>query len=306
MTALLGILALVFSALAFAGVANADPGNGQGDGQDKTPPGQSETFVPPGQDDTFVPPGQVDDGTPGASHDKVWICHADTNHNGDAGLGDGTGGEFKAGYNLIYISQSAAENAHFKLHPMDVPADMTTGSPVCPGTPVCTENCTPTIAGSAGYSVPLCYAGAVTTMNVGTQTATIDGTDQTAANNAAAAKWTDASKAAALSAFLVTNPAYTVVPASGVCTTPGTTPEAAAVAPAEPVTAVEAATVTAPEPAKAAVPAAATVAAPPPAAVPAGDGSSVPQTPVWALALLALGTVALAASATRLAAHSTT
>ncbi len=57
---------------------------------------------------------------------------------------------------------------------------------------------------------------------------------------------------------------------------------------AEPVTEVAAATV--------AAPAAATL----PAAVPAGDGSTAPQAPVWALALLALATVGAVASATRL------
>ncbi len=39
-----------------------------------------------------------------------------------------------------------------------------------------------------------------------------------------------------------------------------------------------------------------------PVAVPAGDGSTVPQTPAWLLAMLAMGTVALLGSATRLVA----
>jgi hypothetical protein len=80
------------------------------------------------------------------------------------------------------------------------------------------------------------------------------------------------------------------------------------IAPVEPevVAPVEAVTVTE-EPAVVAVPEPATVQVSAPAkatvpsAVPAGDGSSVPQTPTWVLALLALGTVGLLTSTTRLA-----
>lgn len=86
---------------------------------------------------------------------------------------------------------------------------------------------------------------------------------------------------------------------------PGTCPvipAAVPVAPVEPavVAPVEAATVAVPEAATVAAPAAATV----PEAVPAGDGSSAPQTPVWMLALLAVATVALGATAVRIATRS--
>jgi len=86
------------------------------------------------------------------------------------------------------------------------------------------------------------------------------------------------------------------------CNTGLAAPVEAATVPEEPapVTAVEAATVTAPKPAKAVLPATVPAGVALPASVPAGGGSSVPSTPAYALALLALGAMTLAASTVRL------
>jgi hypothetical protein len=141
-------------------------------------------------------------------------------------------------------------------------------------------------------------------MAVGTKTTEISGTDEAAADAAAAALWTPSAKTAAVDAFLANpaNSAYTLVPASGVCATDEQSADIDAalgtLAP-EPVTVapVEAATVTEPE--TVAVPAPATVSMP--ASVPAGDGSSVPQVPAALLALLALATAAAVTSGLRMA-----
>jgi len=104
LTALLAVVALLFGAMTMAATATADPD------PNKTPPGQSEEFVPPGQDEGFVPPGQentppgqVDDDSPGASHEKLTICHK------VEGLGE-TG----EGWNIITMNEQAwaAHQAH--------------------------------------------------------------------------------------------------------------------------------------------------------------------------------------------------
>jgi hypothetical protein len=98
--------------------------------------------------------------------------------------------------------------------------------------------------------------------------------------------------------------AYTLGTAAD-CTPPTEEPEPVTVvepAVVEPPTTVQPEVIAIPEPAKVPAP---TATVPLPATVPAGDGSTVPTTPVYALALLALGATALAASAVRLLTHPT-
>ncbi len=65
-TAVISVLALVFGALAFAGVASAkdNPNRPDDPGKSAQAPGQNNT-----------PPGQQPGDTPGSSHDKMTICH---------------------------------------------------------------------------------------------------------------------------------------------------------------------------------------------------------------------------------------
>ena len=257
MTALMAVLALVFGAMTLAGPALAkddNPNKPDDPGNSANAPGQNQT--PPGQ--TNTPPGQEPGDTPGASHDKMTICH----------FVEGKG-ETKDGYNIITMSEQAWA-AHLAHHPgttdevyngVSCPAQPPTQPPTEPPTeppaepPTGQVTCPSTASLNAGLPIP-------------------DG--QTEATFCAITEEQAQEIEAALAA---------------------TAPEVIAVAP------VEAATVTE-EPEAVAAPQPATVTAPKPAtipvAVPAGDGSSVPQTPVWALALLALGTVGLLASGTRL------
>lgn len=121
--------------------------------------------------------------------------------------------------------------------------------------------------------------------------------------------WTTEEKAAAdatlqpqATADLATLMGTATIDTSGASCTPPPPPPPPPTEP-EPVTVVEPATVapvlpaTVEEPTQVAIPAAATV----PARVPAGDGSGLPATPVWLLALLALGTAAVIMTGARLA-----
>lgn len=326
LTALLAVVAMLFGALAFAGVANAkDNGNGHDNG--KTPPGQSETFVPPGQDDNAVPPGQQD--RPDTDK-KVWICHADTNKGqGQENLGQGgTGGEFGIGFNLIYISVNAAENAHFKLHPNDVYAPNNGTSYYCPGTPTPEYTTTPVCVANADGT----FGTVVFKHEVGTAVTT-GVTDDAAATPYASFTVVDKAKCTPTvlpktltveyCAALLGTDTYGKVVFTGTEGTDeatwlaGTTPKSAYLVdttglkclPPEAVAAIDAAVA-------AAVPQPATIGGEPatvevpatgpalPAQVPAGDGSTT-QTPVALLALLALGALGVAASAATLAARRT-
>jgi hypothetical protein len=265
--------------------------------------------------------------------DKIWICHADANNgNGQNNLGQGgQGGENKNGFNLIEISVNAW-NAHDSLHENDFPAYEKNGQYAC--TPF--ANVPETYSNTLPAAATVCFNGAVTPVaGSGTDSyTTVDGPVPAETKAQVDTNAQNAANADLANKLATTYAGWTAVPASGVCTTTTTyycpadsahpttvldgpydattdattcyttppstpvTPEAAAVAPVAPATVVEPATATAPEAATVAVPAPAKVTAP--ATVPAGDGSSVPQVPTWALALLVLGTVGLAASATRL------
>ena len=325
LTALLGVLSLVFGLMAVAGVANAYVGTDKPDD-----PGNSQNA--PGHEVT--PPGHQDDGTPGNSGGtdtakKVWICHADVNNNGDAGLADGKGGEYGIGFNVIHISANAADNAHFKLHPMDQGPFTTEAEayatclpqpPKCPaGTDKAgTELATPYVPGevpdrcdipdptgvtaTAEYRETLCmYTVLTPSVLIAPMYTTPEYTTQEAANADAAAYWTAERKAGALATFLGANAAYTMPTMTDtglVCITPE---QAAAIdaALAEPATVAPVLPGTVEEPEAVAVPAPATV-PPLPATIPAGDGSGTPTVPTALLALLVLGATALAASTVRL------
>jgi hypothetical protein len=270
LTALLAVLALVFGAMV-AGSAVADPD------PDKTPPGQSSDFVPPGQDDDFVPPGQEDgslppgqdDVNPGASHDKITICHKVE--------GKGNTGQ---GWDIITINRQAWD-AH-QAHHSGLDFEVTPSSPCPPTAPtysasrtVCTDPSADPVTVQVSGSATQEAANAA--LNTKLETEFADSWEPV--NGVCTQGGGD-------------NP--------GGGTTPGTptTPEE--------LTAVEAATVEQPveaatveEAETVAVPAKAKVASP--ATIPAGDGSSVPTIPAYALALLALGATALAGSSVRLA-----
>lgn len=320
LTALLAVLAMLFGALAFAGVANAkDNGNGHDNG--KTPPGQSETFVPPGQDDNAVPPGQQD--RPDTDK-KVWICHADTNKGqGQENLGQGgTGGEFGIGFNLIYISVNAAENAHFKLHPNDVYAPNNGTSYYCPGTPTPEKKVLCTVSGATFAKVTFTGTDATGWVSDpgGTPLASFTVVDNAKCDTTVLPKTLTIEYCAAL----VGTETYGKVTFTGTEGTSedtwlnGTTPKSGYLVdttglkcvPPEDLAAIDAAvaaavpqpaTVAAPEPGKVTLPATGPTL---PAQVPAGDGSTT-QTPVALLALLALGALGVAASAATLAARRT-
>ncbi|MCX6432442.1 MAG: hypothetical protein NTX29_06515, partial [Actinobacteria bacterium] len=242
--------------------------------------------------------------------DKIWICHADTNNgNGQPNLGhDGTGGESGVGFNLIEVAQSAADNAHFKLHPADYAANATE---IAAG--YCGAKATfGYTAAAVTVTSEFCFATAITSVTATGAAITVgpQATEVTSQQKADADAAARSSADAALVVELAKYPNRTAVPADRVCTTtpptsppttpPGSPAEVTAVETA--VTAVEPATVAVPEPAKVAVPAPAKVTAPLPATIPAGDGSSTPQTSVWLLALLTVATVTLAAASVRIAA----
>lgn len=151
-----------------------------------------------------------------------------------------------------------------------------------------TLTCTvPTLyAGTATYpKVSVCYGPDV--IEVG-PIASPYGTEMTytsqAEADAAAAAFVKANLEGATVGFMAAHPEYAPVPADGICVPPVV--EAEVVAPVLPAT-VE-------EPAEVAIPAAATL----PATIPAGEPA--PTVPTYALALLLLGTTALAASTVRL------
>ena len=273
LTALLGVLALVFGMMAFAGVASAYAGADKPDD-----PGKSESA--PGHDDTFVPPGQVDDGTPGNSAGKVTICHFVHGK-----------GETKDGYNVITISLNAWEKGHSGgiddggnwVH--DEKDFVVTPTTPCPPVPpqYCPDGVTPLPANGICPTPPTsevtyCVATAVDTYAelkfIGTT-----GTDESG--------WLN--EGIPLSAYTKANPIL--------CATPD---EAAAIdaALAEPATVAPVLPGTVEEPETVAVPAPATI--PMPATIPAGDGSGTPTVPTALLALLALGATALAASTVHL------
>jgi hypothetical protein len=326
LTALLAVLALVFGALAFAGVANAkddnpnkpdDPGNSQNaPGHDGVPPGQQDDGTPGNSDGV---PGGGNDNSAGPT--KVWICHADTNNgNGQPNLGQGgTGGENKTGFNILYISVNAWENGHKDRHPADkVFESEAQALAACgPTTPTAASLCDlaavppamTTFADntSAAYLAALADAQATTHTRYALScptpplTPTAASLCDLAAVPPAMATFADNTSAAYLAALA---DAQATTHSRYALSCPITDDEAAAIDAAlgtvapEPVTAVEAATVTQ-EPETVAVPAPATVALP--ATVPAGDGSSAPQMPVALLALLALATAAAVTSGLRMA-----
>jgi hypothetical protein len=150
--------------------------------------------------------------------------------------------------------------------------------------------------GTWTITTDICYNGGFETNTV-TATKDVTGYDTSSAAYTAAEAAAKADADAQMVTFLAARPGYTIAPADHVCTVP--------VVESTPVTAVEAATVAAPAPATVSAPAPAKVAAPAaatvPEAVPAGDGSSAPQTPVWMLALLGLGTLGLALGGARIA-----
>ena len=280
LTALLAVLALVFGVLTMAAPATADP---------PTDPGNSSSA--PGQDK--VPPGQVDDGTPGASHDKMTICH----------FVEGKG-ETKSGYNIITMSVQAWE-AHKAHHPstmdevyngvscptVDPPDDAYTTTGATAGTTKCTLVGT---VWTADYPFTVTVAPKVLTK----VDAMFTDAEKTAANLADQAEANVALEealAAALTAGLIDESGVNCLAPSGATET--MTPEAAVAAEAATVAPVLPGTVEEPE--AVAVPAPATI-PPLPATIPAGDGSGTPTVPTALLALLVLGATALAASTVRL------
>lgn len=312
LTALLAVLALVFGVLTIAAPAGADPPDSPGNsaeapGQNKDDdgsPGNSENA--PGQNQT--PPGQdnkdPEDPTPGASHDKITICH----------YVEGKG-ETKAGYNIITMSIQAWE-AHKAHHPDTM--DVVYNGVSCPTTPEPTtyycpaDSDHPTTVLDGPYDPATdeatCYDGdgpnpvdhSASLCNL--TTVPPDYYTWTWQDDAVPQGYTDALADAngAQATWAPTCPGGGGEEGEA---TAVTAPEAATVEEPTPVTAVEAGTVTE-TPTKVTLPATVTVPAPatvPAAAsVPAGDGSSVPTVPVYALALLALGAMTLAASTVRL------
>jgi len=326
LTALLAVLALVFGVLTIAAPAGADPPDSPGNsaeapGQNKDDdgsPGNSENA--PGQNQT--PPGQADkdegdDYNPGASHDKMTICH----------YVEGKG-ETKAGYNIITMSVQAWE-AHKAHHPDTM--DVVYNGVSCP-----TVNPTPASLCNLTLDPPAMQPFADnTSTEYLAALADANGAQTTWALTCPTGPGPNPVDHSATLCNLTTVPpdyytwtwqdeavpeGYTtaLADANGAQTTwaltcPGggseegeatavTAPEAATVEQPTPVTAVEAGTVE--QPAKVTLPATVTVPAPATvpavATVPAGDGSSVPTVPVYALALLALGAMTLAASTVRL------
>ena len=288
LTALLAVLALVFGAMAFAGVANAkdNPNKPDNPGNSQSAPGHQ--VVPPGQQDDGTPGNS--DGTPGGGNDnttqpakdgKVWVCHADTNNgNGNQNLGhevngQGTGGENKTGFNILYISENAWENGHMGRHPSDR-SFKTEADALAYCGPATQPKCPTTAAAHAGEVIPAGLTEATYCTVTTTFVCPLDtGRAGTPMDHAYVAT------APADIAFCSLTPEQATVIDSAVA---AAIPQPAAVA--------------ATSPAKVTVPAKGPVV---PATVPAGDGSSVPTVPVTALALLALGATALAASTVRLA-----
>ena len=324
LTALLAALAMVLGSLVIAAPANAkdNPNKPDNPGNSATAPGhQDDTVLPPGQDPDFVPPGQVD--RPDTDK-KVWICHADTNKgNGQPNLGvNGTGGELGIGFNLIYISVNAAENAHFKLHPNDTYALNNGSTYYCPGAPdtvrasVCVANADGTFS-----TVTFAYletkditTGVSDPGNIAYSTFTV-----VEAAKCIPSTPTPTPKSAEYCAALTGTETYGLVTFTGTEGTDeagwlnGTTPKSAYTIDVSKVKCLTPEAAAALDAAvAAAVPQPATVAGAPatikvpakgptiPATVPAGDGSTVPTTPVAALTFLVLAATALAASTVRL------
>ena len=307
LTALLAVLALVFGAMAFAGVANAkdNPNKPDNPGNSQSAPGHQ--VVPPGQQDDGTPGNS--DGTPGGGNDnttqptkdgKVWVCHADTNNgNGNQNLGhevngQGTGGENKTGFNILYISTSAWENGHQGRHPNDrVFASEAAAEAYC-GTPTqkyCPDGVTPLPPSG------ICPSGQTYTCpNDATKTLTHPYTEADAAYCYPPAQ-TYACPTGTVKAGTPMDHAFDATTAADLAFCSMTPEEAQTVDAAVAAAIPQPATVAAPAPAKVTVPAKGPTV---PATVPAGDGSSVPTTPVTALALLVLGATALAASTVRL------
>ena len=195
---------------------------------------------------------------------KVWICH----FNGD--LGQGQGGEFQEGYNLIEISENAVDT-HIGVHEGDKLAtwdgEGALESDYSCGTPDVITN------QSAFWCADNAQQSAVRTVT-----------------NGIPGPWSRGGVPAEYSPTGGLNCTTTIV-----TTDPEPAPiVSAAVAVAEPavVEAPAPAPVAAPAPAVVSVPAAATV----PAAVPAGGGSQAPGLPMWALALVVVGAIGAAAA----------
>jgi hypothetical protein len=321
LTALLAVLALVFGAMAFAGVANAkdngndnkpdNPGNSQNDhGQADGTHGNSDGTPGGGNTNTG--------GSNGNGPDKVWVCHADANNgNGQPNLGQGgNGGENKTGFNILYISRNGWDSGHFdngmKRHPSDMMflteaeallACGPTQSFYCPVDAPHYDTVILTAPYNEATDASKCYDPAKLTTEH-SYCAALNGTTAyanrafTGVTGTDEAVWTTTIDSITYpkSAFVIDSTGaackITDQQAADIDAALGTlVPEPVTVAP------VEAATVTEPE--AVAVPAPATV--PMPATVPAGDGSSVPQVPVALLALLALATAAAVTSGLRLA-----